>query len=92
MIPHMRATLASNANKNFKQYSENQAASDSDLSTLKDQNKSLQSQVEELQSKIKDLQGGDPTQVSGVQEVYDALIGAYDDYQKNKRLMLRINW
>lgn len=85
MIPHMRATLASNANKNFKQYSENQAASDSDLSTLKDQNKSLQSQVEELQSKIKDLQGGDPTQVSGVQEVYDALIGAYDDYQKNKK-------
>ncbi len=85
VIPHMRATLASNANKNFKQYSENQAASDSDLSTLKDQNKSLQSQVEELQSKIKDLQGGDPTQVSGVQEVYDALIGAYDDYQKNKK-------
>lgn len=85
VIPHMRATLASNANKNFKQYSENQAASDSDLSTLKDQNKSLQSQVEELQNKIKDLQGGDPTQVSGVQEVYDALIGAYDDYQKNKK-------
>lgn len=85
VIPHMRATLASNANKNFKQYSENQAASDSDLSTLKDQNKSLKSQVEELQNKIKDLQGGDPTQVSGVQEVYDALIGAYDDYQKNKK-------
>ena len=40
---------------------------------------------EELQNKIKDLQGGDPTQVSGVQEVYDALIGAYDDYQKNKK-------
>ena len=52
VIPHMRATLASNANKNFKQYSENQAASDSDLSTLKDQNKSLKSQVEELQNKI----------------------------------------
>ena len=60
VIPHMRATLASNANKNFKQYSENQAASDSDLSTLKDQNKSLKSQVEELQNKIGEIKTQTP--------------------------------
>ncbi|MCH5267151.1 MAG: tetratricopeptide repeat protein [Lachnospiraceae bacterium] len=86
IIPHMRANLASNANENFKQYSENQAASDSDVSTLKNQNQSLQKEVKELEDKIKDLQGGDPSQVSTIQDVYDTLLDAYSDYQNGEKL------
>lgn len=85
VFPHLRSNLASDANKNFKQYSENQAASDSDVATLRSQNDSLQSQVKDLQSQLKDLQGGDSGQVSTVQEVYDTLLSAYEDLQAKKK-------
>lgn len=96
IIPHLRSTLAKNANDNFKQYSENQAASDSDVSTLKNQNKSLQSEVDELKAKISDLQGGDPSQVSGIQDIYDTLLDAFNDYlakdmQKAADKLVKIN-
>ena len=45
ILPHIKSSEAENANNNFKKYSEDQAAADSDLAALKSQNETLQAKI-----------------------------------------------
>ena len=57
IIPHMKSNEANSANDNFKKYSEQQAAEDSDSSSLKSKNEALQKQVDDLNEELKKIQG-----------------------------------
>lgn len=85
VIPHIRSNVASEANKKFQQYSENQAASDGDVSTLTNQNETLQARVDELTQQLEELQGGDSTNLTSIQDNYDALLDAYNSYQSGNK-------
>ena len=80
IIPHIKSDIASNDNASFKEYSEKQAAAESDVSTLKNANKELQSQVDELQNELNELQGGDSTGGSTLLEMYDSMFSAVKSY------------
>lgn len=73
-------------NKNFKQYSEDLASDESDVSSLQNANQELQGQVDELTQRLSDLQGGSPTDIDAVQEVYDDLIEAMQYYINDDKL------
>lgn len=81
VIPHVRSNATSEANKKFQQYSENQAASEGDVSTLTNQNETLQARVDELTEQLEELQGGDSSDLTSLQDNYDALLDAYNSYQ-----------
>ena len=76
IMPHMKSSQAGNANDDFKKYSENQAAADSDLTVLKSQNETLQAKVKNLQNEIEELQGGDNAQGENLLETYEKLLKA----------------
>lgn len=80
VIPHIRSNDANSANKNFKEYSEQQAANNSDVTTLKNQNKSLEEKVASLEKELAELQGGNPDELVTVQETYDNLLAAVNSY------------
>lgn len=85
VIPHIRSNATSQANKKFQQYSENQASADGDLSTLKNQNETLQARVDELNKQLKELQGGDGNSLTSVKDNYDALLDAYNSFQSGDK-------
>lgn len=85
IIPHVRSNTTAEANKKFQQYSENQAASDGDVSTLRNQNETLQARVDELTKQLKELQGGDSSDLTSIQDNYDALFDAYNSFQEGNK-------
>lgn len=80
IIPHMKSNEANSANEDFKKYSENQAAADSDTTTLKNQNETLQARVDELESELETLQGSSSTQGGTLLDVYDSIFIAVNSY------------
>lgn len=84
IIPHMKSKDANSANNNFKQYSEQQAADDSDSSSLKSKNESLQKEIDGLKSQLKELQGDANTEDGKtILDIYDDLYSAASSYLAN---------
>ena len=73
-------------NEEFKKYSEQLASGESDVNTLRNENEQLQSQVDELTAEVDELQGGSPTDIATIQEVYDNLITAMQYYINDDKL------
>lgn len=73
-------------NQDFKNYSEKLASGDSDVTSLQNENKNLQKQVEDLTQKVDELQGGSPTDIAAIQEIYDNLIKAMQFYMEDDKL------
>ncbi len=63
-------------NNDFKKYSQDLASGESDVTSLKNENEDLKAQVDTLTQKVADLQGGGPTDLAAMQEIYDNLIAA----------------
>lgn len=81
IIPHMRSKDANSANNNFKQYSEQQAANDSDSSSLKSKNESLQKEIDGLNKQLKEIQGDVNTDDGkSILDIYDMLLNAAKQY------------
>lgn len=85
IIPHIRSNVTSESNKKFQQYSENQASAAGDVSTLTNQNETLQARVDELTKELEKLQGGDNNDMTSVKENYDALLDAYNSFQSGDK-------
>lgn len=75
IMPHMKSSETENANNDFKKYSEDQAAADSDLTTLKSQNETLQARIKNLQDELEELKGDDSAGGNLV-EVYEKILKA----------------
>ena len=73
-------------NKDFKTYSEQLASGNSDVTSLKNENKELQEQVESLTQEVEALQGGSPTDIAAIQTIYDNLITAMNLYMKDDKI------
>lgn len=73
-------------NEEFKTYSEKLASGDSDVTSLQNEKEELQEQVDELTQKVEDLQGGSPTDIAAIQEIYDNLITAMQYYINDDKL------
>ena len=86
ITPALKQRSSSKDNKAFKTYSENLASGESDVSTLKNANTELQKQVDELTKRLSDYQSGSPTDLDGVQAVYDNLIQAMQYYMNDDKL------
>lgn len=86
IMPQMNYRSNLDDNQNFKTYSEKLASGDSDLASLQNDKKELQEQVDELTSKVEDLQGGSPTDIAAIQEIYDNLIKAMQYYINDDKL------
>jgi len=76
IMPHIRSSETENANKDFKKYSESQAAADSDLTALKSQNETLQAKIADLNSELEELKGDGNVSGSSLLELYDKLYKA----------------
>ncbi len=85
VIPHIQSNASSEANKKFQQYSENQASAAGDVSTLTNQNETLQARVDELTKELEKLQGGDTNDLTSVKDNYDALLDAYNSFQSGDK-------
>ena len=84
VIPHMRSNEADNANDNFKAYSENQAAADSDAATLRNQNETLQAKIKDLEEELGELSGSNSESGESMLDVYDDIFSAVSAYiEKN---------
>lgn len=84
IIPHMKSNEVQNANDNFKQYSEQQAADDSDSSSLKSKNESLQKEIDGLKSQLKEIQGDLNTDDGKtILDVYNSLFSSASSYLAN---------
>lgn len=86
IIPQINANKASKANSEFKKYSEQKAASDSDLSTLKNDNKKLQEELEKVKKENEKLTGGDSQNATTMQDSYESFLKATNYYIQNDKL------
>ena len=96
IMPHIKSSEAENVNNNFKKYSENQAAADSDLTALKSQNETLQAKIADLQGELEELKGDGNASGSSLLEVYDKLFKAAElfmeeDMEKAARSLKKID-
>lgn len=83
IMPHINSAKSQKANSEFKKYSEQKAASDSDASTLKAENEKLQEELDKVKKENKELQGGsDNGGGSTMQESYEYLVSAIGAYQE----------
>lgn len=83
IIPHMKSSELQNANDNFKQYSEQQAADDSDSASLKSKNESLKKEIDDLNKQLKDIQGDVSTDDGkSVLDIYDELLKSANSYME----------
>lgn len=80
IMPHINAKKAQEANTDFKKYSEDKAAADSDVSTLTAQNEKLQEELEKLKEENTELKGGEGKTGTTLQENYENLIAAVEAY------------
>jgi len=72
IMPHIKSSETDNANQDFKKYSENQAAADSDAIAMKNQNETLKARIEDLESELEELQGDVPG--GNLIDIYDQLL------------------
>lgn len=81
IIPHMKSNEVNSANDNFKKYSEQQAAEDSDSSSLKSKNEALQKEVDRLAEELKKIQGDINTEDGKtILDIYDEVFEAANSY------------
>ena len=80
IIPHMKSNEADNANQDFKKYSENQAAAESDVVTLKNQNETLQARADELERELEELKSDGNGTSDAMLETYDNIFAAVNSY------------
>lgn len=80
IIPHIKSNEAENANDQFKQYSENQAAVDGDTSVLKNQNETLQARIDDLEDELEELKGDSSANGETLLDVYDKIFKAANAY------------
>lgn len=96
IMPHIKSNEADSANKDFKKYSADQAASDSSSIALKNQNETLQARIEELEKELEEFQG-DSASGATILEVYDKLFKAAnaflleEDTEKAAKNLIDIN-
>lgn len=83
ILPNLRSNAFDDANEDFKKYSENQAAADSDAAILKNQNEVLQGRVDELESEIEEYRGSAGQSGQTMADVYDGIFDAVDAYLDN---------
>lgn len=79
IMPHIRSNEADNNNKDFKQYSENQAAADSSTIALKNQNETLQARVKQLEEELEAFKGDGDTSTA-ILDIYDKLFKAVNAF------------
>lgn len=84
IMPHINSTKSQKANSEFKKYSEQKAASDSDVSTLKTENEKLQKELDKIKKENEELQGGSGEGGATMQESYEYFISAIQFYQKKE--------
>ncbi len=83
IMPHINSAKSQKANSEFKKYSEQKAANDSDVSTLKTENEKLQKELNKVKKENEELQGGSGVEGGAtMQESYEYLVSAIQYYQK----------
>ena len=82
IMPHINSTKSQKANSEFKKYSEQKAANDSDVSSLKKKNEKLQAELDKVKKENEELQGGTTEGGTTMQESYEYLVSAIQSYQK----------
>lgn len=85
-IPHIKSSMSSQENSDFKKYSEEKAANDSDAATLRSENEKLTKELEELRAANQQLTGSDTEDGTNLQESYESLIEALQDYVDGKKV------
>jgi len=91
IMPHIRSSETENANKDFKKYSESQAAADSDLTALKSQNETLQAKIADLNSELEELKGDGNVSGSSLLELYDKLFKASELFMDEDMEIMDLN-
>lgn len=86
VIPHIKTSLSNQENSDFKKYSEEKAANDSDSATLRSENENLKKEIEELRLANQQLTGSDTEDGTNLQETYESLIEALQDYVDGKKV------
>lgn len=86
VIPHIKTSISNQENSNFKKYSEEKAANDSDAATLRSENEKLQKELEQLRTANQQLTGSDSEDGTNLQESYENLIEALQDYADGKKV------
>lgn len=80
IIPHIQASKSNQANSDFKEYSEQKAANDSDVTTLKNENEKLTKELEDLKKENEALNGSSSESGTTMQESYEKLVEAMQYY------------
>lgn len=80
IMPHINASKSNDANSEFKKYSEQKAASESDVSSLKNQNEELQKELDEVKKENAELKGDTSGNGTTMQESYEGFIEAMQYY------------
>lgn len=75
-IPQIKANIKNQENSEFKKYSEQKAANDSDVSTLRNENQKLTEELEKLKKENEELSGVDSESGTTLQESYENLLSA----------------
>ena len=86
IVPHMQAKKSAQDNKDFKNYSEQMAENDSDVSMLENENKNLTKELEDLKKQYEELEGNSSEGGVSFQESYDLLIEAMQYYLDNDKV------
>ena len=86
VIPHIKSSISGQENSDFKKYSEEKAANDSDSATLRSENEKLTKEIEELRLANQQLTGSDTEDGTNLQETYESLIEALQDYVDDKKV------
>ena len=85
-IPQIKANIKNQENTEFKKFSELKAASDSDVSTLRNENQKLTEELEELRKENKELSGVDSESGTTLQESYENLLAAMQYSMNNDKV------
>ena len=86
IVPHFQAKKSDQDNKDFKNYSEQMAENDSDVSMLRNENSKLTEELEELKKQNEQLTGTDSEGGATFQESYDYLVEAMQYYLDNDKV------
>ncbi len=84
IMPHINASRSKQENSAFKKYSEEKAAKDSDVSSLKEQVAELEKENSELKEENKELQGGSEGGES-MKDSYEDFIAAIEAFQNGDK-------
>ncbi len=85
IIPHMQANKSDKENSDFKKYSEQMAASDSDVTSLKNENEKLTKELEKVKKQNEELSGKSAGGVT-MKESYENLVEAMQYYVGNDKV------